>query len=269
MIDVLPVLTPTLPPATHTNIYRVGRMVFDVASPWADEQARTLAWVRAFSEDGRNAPVDTIVLTHHHADHVGGADALRRSLRALGVHARILAHADSVLPFDLDGTIADGEVLDTLDPEHPRLTAMHTPGHANGHLVYIADDGDVIAGDMVAGIGTILVAPPEGHLGTYLESLRRMLPVSTRLFPAHGPMLPGPETIQMYLAHRTMRSEQVRSVVAAMTAAGERADPLAVAERVYSGVPGVDLGAAALQVAGILEWLADPVHPNLRGDSDA
>lgn len=266
MIDVLPVRTPTLPPATHTNVYRVGRLVFDVASPWADEQARTLAWVRALGEDGRCAPVDTILLTHHHADHMGGAAALRRSLREAGVHARILAHADSILPFELDGTIADGEVIETGDPQHPRLTAMHTPGHADGHLVYVADDGDVIAGDMVAGIGTILVAPPEGHLGTYLNSLRRMLPVSKRLFPAHGPVLPGPETIEMYLAHRAMRSEQVRCVVAAMTASGERADPLTVASRVYAGIPGVDPGAAALQVAGILEWLFE--HPTRTGDID-
>ncbi len=257
MIDVLPVRTPTLPPATHTNIYRVGRCVFDVASPYPDEQARTLAWVLESP-----VPVDTIVLTHHHADHVGGAEALRTELRRRDVPARILAHADSRLPFTLDGTLADGEVIATGDPAHPRLTPLHTPGHADGHLVFLADDGDVICGDLVAGIGTILVAPPEGHLETYLDSLRRLLPVARRLYPAHGPDLPGPETLAMYLAHRAMRTEQVRAALLGMRAEGLTVTALSVAERVYAGVPGVEFGIAAMQVAGILVWLEEETTGN-------
>lgn len=249
VIHVLPVRSPTLPPATHTNVYRVGRMVFDVASPYPEEQARTLQWVRESP-----VPVDTIVLTHHHADHVGGAAVLRDALLADGVPARILAHREAVLPFAVDGTIEDGDSLDTGDGT---LTALHTPGHADGHLVFLAENGDCIAGDLVAGIGTILIAPPEGHLETYLSSLRRMLPLARRLYPAHGPDLPGETTLRQYLFHRAMRNEQVRSTVAALRREGRTVDPQTVAERVYAGIPGVNSEAAALQVAAILNWLEE------------
>lgn len=249
MIHVLPVLTPTLPPATHTNIYRMGRMVFDVASPYTDEQSRTLDWVRSSP-----MPVDTIVLTHHHADHVGGAEALRASLRASGVPARILAHRDALLPFVVDGTLDEGDVLQTGDGD---LRVLYTPGHADGHLVFLAENGDCIAGDLVAGIGTILIAPPEGHLETYLSSLRRLLPLAKRLFPAHGPDLPGEATLRQYLFHRAMRTEQVRVARIGLEVAGHGTDARTVADRVYAGIPGVNIEVAALQVAAILTWLEE------------
>ncbi len=248
MIDVLPVRTPTLAPATHTNVYRVGSVVIDPASPYPDEQARTLDWVLKSP-----TPVHTLLLTHHHADHIGGVVALRDSLRARGIPARVLAHADAVLPFDLDGTLDDGACIDTGDVEHPVLTALYTPGHADGHLVYVAD-GDVIAGDLVAGIGTILVAPPEGHLRTYLSSLTRLLPFAKRLHPAHGPCLSGEATLNLYLAHRGARNEQVQT---AQRALGDGATAREIAEHVYAGIPGVNLDIAALQVAGSLVWLQE------------
>jgi glyoxylase-like metal-dependent hydrolase (beta-lactamase superfamily II) len=233
-------------------VYRVGRVVIDPASPWEDEQARTLEWVLASP-----TPVDTILLTHHHADHVGGVIALRDALRARaqergGAPIRVLAHADSCLTFALDGTVTDGDVIATGERgDHATLTAFYTPGHADGHLVYAAPNGDVIAGDLVAGIGTILIAGAEGHLRTYLNSLRRMLPVAQRLYPAHGPDLPGESTLRQYLAHRQLRTDQVRAVLTPAL----RADPRALAERVYAGLPGVDPSIAALQVASILQWI--------------
>src|SRR5690348_13674934 len=93
-IAVVPVRTPTLPPATHTNTWLVGDgeiAVFDPASPWEDEQ-RLLA--RAL--DARIAAgerVVALVLTHHHADHVGGAMALAAHLEATtGARPPIVAH---------------------------------------------------------------------------------------------------------------------------------------------------------------------------------
>ena len=51
-------------------------------------------------------------------------------------------------------------------------TAFHTPGHAPGHLCLLAEsDRSVIAGDMVAGEGTILINPSEGSIREYIHSL--------------------------------------------------------------------------------------------------
>lgn len=80
-VVLAPLRSPTLPPATTTNCYLVGRdqlWVIDPGSPHADEQARLLGLLRELCADG--AQVAGILLTHHHPDHVGGVAALSRAL---------------------------------------------------------------------------------------------------------------------------------------------------------------------------------------------
>jgi glyoxylase-like metal-dependent hydrolase (beta-lactamase superfamily II) len=247
MIDVLPVRTPTVPPATHTNCYRVGRTVIDPASPYPDEQARLAAWLA----DG----VDRIVLTHHHVDHIGGVVDL-----AARTGAPVYAHADARMPFPVDVRLEDDDVLDT---GAGHLRCLHTPGHADGHLCFLLEEtGEIIAGDMVAGTGTIVLLPPEGHLATYLASLERLLPLATTLLPAHGPAIPdGVGLVRHYIAHRHARTAQVEAALAD----GPR-DPRGIAAAVYAGVPGVDLALAAAQVRTHLSWLVE--HGRVRAIGD-
>ncbi|MDP2308316.1 MAG: MBL fold metallo-hydrolase [Pseudomonadota bacterium] len=241
MIDVLPVRTPTVPPATHTNCYRFGRVVIDPASPYPDEQERLASWAEG---------VDTILLTHHHLDHVGGvADLVART------GAKVYAHTDARVAFPVDVRLEDGDVIDTgATTGAARLRCLHTPGHADGHLCFLDEQtGDIVAGDMVAGFGTIVLIEPEGHLATYLGSLSRLLPLAGRLLPAHGPVLEsGPAVLRQYIAHRHARTEQI----AAALAGGPR-DPMGIAAIVYAGVPGVHLGLAAVQVRTHLTWLIE------------
>jgi glyoxylase-like metal-dependent hydrolase (beta-lactamase superfamily II) len=234
VIDCLPVRTPTLPPATHTNCYRVGDTVIDPASPWPDEQASLAAWC---------GPIARILLTHHHPDHVGGvADLVART------GAVVWAHRDAAVPFTVDRRLEDGDVVDT---GGGRLRCLHTPGHADGHLAFQLDDsGEVICGDLVAGVGTIVLVPPEGDLEVYLASLSRVGTVATRLWPAHGPPVPG-DTTERYIAHRHMRTAQFEAVLAEGSAS-----PQQIAAAVYAGIPGVDFAFAALQVRTHLAWLA-------------
>jgi glyoxylase-like metal-dependent hydrolase (beta-lactamase superfamily II) len=235
---VLPVRTPTVPPATHTNCYRLGRVVIDPASPWPDEQARLAEWLG----DG----VDAVLLTHHHGDHVGGVvDLVART------GAKVYAHADARLPFPVDGRLADGDVFDT---GAGLLRCLHTPGHADGHLCFRHEEtGDVVAGDMVAGVGTIVLIEPEGHLATYLASLARLVALGGALLPAHGPAIPdGPALARQYIAHRHARTEQVLAALA-----DGPLDPVGVARTVYAGLPGVDPGLAAVQVRTHLTWLVE------------
>lgn len=235
MIECLPVRTPTLPPATHTNCYRVGRTVIDPASPYPDEQERLADWAGA---------VERIVITHHHGDHVGGvADLARRT------GAPVFAHADARVAFPVDVRLEDAAEIDT---GAGTLRAWHTPGHADGHLVFeLVGTGEVIAGDLVAGIGTIVLVPPEGDLAQYLASLERVRRFASRLWPAHGPPVP-PETLDHYVQHRHLRTAQFE---ASLRARGG-ATPEEIAEDVYAGIPGVDLAFAAMQVRTHLAWLA-------------
>ena len=98
------------------------------------------------------------------------------------------------------------------------LRVLHTPGHARGHVcIFEETNGSLITGDLMAGFGTVVIDPPEGHMATYFDSLRRMLALHvTAFFPAHGPVMANAKAkIQEYLDHRLEReSEDPRSVAA-------------------------------------------------------
>lgn len=204
-IRVLALRTPTLPPAAHTNVYLVGPeigpvAVVDPGSPYPDQQAI----LDAFLAD---VPIDLVLLTHHHGDHIGGATALAARWGVpIAAHEATARRLDGVV--DVTTRLADG------DRVHD-LTCVFTPGHAEGHLCF-EHDGFTIAGDMVAGLGTILIDPDEGDMALYLASLELLLarPAAT-LLPAHGPpIVDGPAKLREYLAHRRMREDRV---VAALT----------------------------------------------------
>lgn len=257
-LEIVAVRTPTLPPATHTNTWIVGEgalTVIDPASPFEDEQRRFFDHLDERRATGEE--VERILLTHHHHDHVSGVVALVAALADEGVRVPVLAHAATAeLVRDrivVDEHIEDGSILRA---GGRTLTALHTPGHAPGHLVF-QDEGAgwMIAGDMVAGIGTILLHPDEGDLGHYLASLERMRRCSpTVLLPSHGPDLPEADALLgMYAAHRHMRSEQIRVALAthgSLTA-------LEVAPYVYPELPEQHLGMAALQIATHLRWMGE------------
>src|ERR1043165_8049116 len=81
-IEAFPARTPTLPPATHTNSYALGErdvVLVEPATPYDDEQRDWLDWARSFPSRGQR--LVSVLLTHHHADHVGGAEFLAQALR--------------------------------------------------------------------------------------------------------------------------------------------------------------------------------------------
>jgi len=254
-VQIVPTRTPTLPPATHTNTWIVGEgdlTVIDPASPWPEEQ-RLLAEAL---EDRLllGERVERIVLTHHHHDHVSGVGAL---LHWLDEAVPVLAHAATAELLHgivrITHTISDATEIAA---GGRRLCAHHTPGHAPGHLVFHdLDEGWMIAGDMVAGIGTILLHPDEGDLGDYLASLQHMKRLRpTALLPSHGPVLDDPESLlSMYVAHRHMRSDQTHSCLRTLGAM----TPAELAPHVYGDLDPRFLGFAVLQLRTHLRWLTE------------
>lgn len=211
----LPLRTPTLPPATCTNtllVWGTALAIIEPATPHADEQARLLAEIERLTAAGVRP--HAIVLTHHHADHVGFAVSLREHL---GGAVPVMAHRETAarLPFAIDRTLDDGEVLALGDGVE--LRAVFTPGHAPGHLVLLETRSRVAyVGDMLAGEGTILIDPYDGgDMAAYLESLRRIDGLgAVALVPAHGPVLRAPsEAIAAYVAHRLAREAAVLAAI--------------------------------------------------------
>ncbi len=221
-IRVLALRTPTLPPAAHTNVYLVGPdagpwMAVDPGSPYPDQEA-----VLDTAISAAGVSLALVLLTHHHGDHTGGARAL-----ADRWSAPIAAHANTIkrLPkLGIDRALEDGEQIGG-------LTCVYTPGHADGHLCF-EQPGFTIAGDMVAGLGTILIDPSEGDMSVYLASLERLLrrPQST-LLPAHGPAIPdGHGKLREYIAHRLLREAKVLAALGSADAAVAELLPTAYAD---------------------------------------
>lgn len=104
------------------------------------------------------------------------------------------------------------------------LSAIHTPGHTQGHLVFSDDDaGLLFAGDHVLpqitpsiGLEGALARSP---LSDYLDSLRLVRGRPDQLLlPAHGPVAPSVHTrVDELLEHHAQRLDEMAAAVRAGT----------------------------------------------------
>jgi glyoxylase-like metal-dependent hydrolase (beta-lactamase superfamily II) len=167
---------------------------------------------------------------------MGGVNVLREHLCGrVPVAAHRLTAKALEGEISIDRLIEDNEVIDLSGEPHLRLRAMHTPGHARGHLCFYEEaTGALITGDNVVGLGSVLIDPPEGNMRDYLASMERMraLPHLTVLFGAHGPAVGSPRAkIDEYIHHRL---EREANILKAVDAGASR--PKEIVERVYTDV---------------------------------
>jgi glyoxylase-like metal-dependent hydrolase (beta-lactamase superfamily II)/8-oxo-dGTP pyrophosphatase MutT (NUDIX family) len=251
---MIPLLTQGLPPSTHTNAYLIGtkgcNYLLDPGPADTTEQQRL------FDRIGRK-PLAGVILTHHHPDHIGaatvcaqryGVPILAHPLTAQALRGRI-----EVQRLVNDGDCLDlGTAPDGKDRWH--LQAIHTPGHAVGHLAFWEPRYRLLfVGDMVSMLSSVVIPPPpDGDLAVYLDSLRRLQTYPARLLlPAHGSPSARPAfVLEQTLTHRREREEQLLQVLSA--------EPRTVTElamEIYRGLPAELMRFGEMQIRAGLHKL--------------
>jgi glyoxylase-like metal-dependent hydrolase (beta-lactamase superfamily II)/8-oxo-dGTP pyrophosphatase MutT (NUDIX family) len=263
-ILLYPVLTPTLPPATHTNCYLVGKeefVIIDPASPYEEEQACLAEFIDAMIAAGQRPR--EILLTHFHPDHVGGVEALRKHLN-IPVAAHPATRERLAETVHIDRSLDNGELISLPGEPGWDLRVIYTPGHARDHVCFFEErTGALISGDLIVGVGTVVIDPPEGNMAQYLASLGKMqeLPL-TAIFGAHGPPVGGAQAkVAQYISHRLERETNI------MKAIGQGAGAIPeIVKIVYTDVPEKMHKLAERSVLAHLEKLLAEGRVSMRED---
>lgn len=160
-----------------------------------------------------------ILLTHHHNDHIGGAQTLKNTFQA-PVYAPLKNKGQ--IPF-ADTFVQDGDLLDF---DNLQFEVMALPGHTLGHIAYYNPlkrwlfSGDVLFG---LGCGRLFEGSPEQGY-TSLQKIKA-LPAQTLVYCAHeyteanlqfckmlsmyddSPIMGGDEDLELYENELTSKRE--------------------------------------------------------------
>jgi glyoxylase-like metal-dependent hydrolase (beta-lactamase superfamily II) len=199
-----------------TNTYVVGGWVVD---PGPALDAHLEAVRRAV-----NGGIEGVVLTHSHADHAEAAPLL-------GAPVFLPSDGEAVGPF----------------------VAVGTPGHSADSVCLLLGSA-CFTGDTVLGEGSVFIAPGEGSLSAYMDSLRRLRSLDLEIiYPGHGPEVTDPAAkLDEYISHRVDRE---RRLLEALDAGVRTRDELL--DAAWPDVPEHLRPAAALTLAAHLEKLSE------------
>ncbi|AMJ61360.1 hydroxyacylglutathione hydrolase [Bosea sp. PAMC 26642] len=122
--------------------------------------------------------ISDIIVTHAHFDHTQGVDELKQA-----TGANVCGPADAQDSAPIDRIVAEGDKVGFGSFD---FDVWHTPGHADGHLTFVSEQGKLaLVGDVVFVMGCGRVQP--GQMQAMWASLSRimMLPDDLRLIAGH------------------------------------------------------------------------------------
>src|SRR5436309_15774556 len=202
-----------------TVSYIVGRGKVAIIDPGPDDPAHIAALLNAV----RGETVTHIFVTHTHRDHspavptikaATGAEVLaegpHRASRLLHAGEAPRMEASNDMDFRPDCALADGEVV---SGDGWTIEALTTPGHTANHLAFALKEANLIfSGDHVMGWTTSIVAPPDGAMSDFMNSLHKL---AARPEPIHlpghgGEVRDAPDFVAAYIKHRHAREASIR-----------------------------------------------------------
>ena len=233
-LRTLHVPSQTLPPATRTNAFRIGdadapQLLVDPSPESKDELTRLL---QTLASD----PPELVFLTHHHPDHHQFANVLARRLGlpvciSADSHGRIRAKHG----FDyFDGVevrlVGESDVMTRWHGEDVRVYSV--PGHDEGQLALAPESLRwFIVGDLIQGVGTVVISAPEGDMAKYFCTLERVIDLNPDvIIPSHGIPMRSVHRLSVTLQHRRERELRILE----LHQSGLRNQ--AILETVYEGV---------------------------------
>ncbi len=251
------IIAPNPGPMTHwgTNTFLIGEGVIAVIDPGPAIAAHLDAILRAT----RGETISHILVTHAHLDHAplarslsertgapvlafGTAQAGRRPVMEKLVAEGLAGGGEGVdTAFEPGETLVEG---DRVEGHGWTLDVLHTPGHFAGHIGLRWNDR-LFSGDHVMDWASSLVSPPDGHLGDFMATSRRLRDLAGVTFhPAHGGAIRDPgERLGWLIAHREGREAAILNALSPTP----RTIP-EITRAVYADIPSAMLPAAERNV---------------------
>jgi len=182
----------------ETNAYLIVDEATKAAAIIDAPEATTADLLAAAKQNGYD--VQFLLLTHGHWDHISDHNVVTDAFPNVKVLIHKLDEPKlqrpgsllfelpyTIFPRDADGYIEDGQKIHI---GHTTLAAMHTPGHAEGHVCLYSNENAVLfAGDLLMDGSVGRYDLPDGNVNLLKKSLRRVmqLPDDTEVLSGHGP----------------------------------------------------------------------------------
>ena len=188
-----------------TNTYLIGKEDITLIDPGPNIPEH----IDKILSVGKNK-IKRILVTHTHTDHSPAALPISKKLN-IPMFGRLVDREsqwedETFIP---DNVLCHGDKIST---DEYSLETIHTPGHASNHLCfYIKEIKCLLTGDHIMDGSTVVIAPPDGNMTEYINSLRLLEEYEINYFaPGHGNIMKEPtKTINSIIRHRLSRESKV------------------------------------------------------------
>jgi glyoxylase-like metal-dependent hydrolase (beta-lactamase superfamily II)/8-oxo-dGTP pyrophosphatase MutT (NUDIX family) len=198
-------LSNTLPPAIRTNCFLINNQILIDPSP------RDLSELQKLKKSLEKEKISFIFLTHHHPDHYEFCVDLAQE-RGLPIYLSNKTYkyfSPDYFKKVKVKLVNDNDIIG--DYFGSPIRVMDVSGHADGQMaLYPENKAWFIVGDLIQGVGTVVIGGEGSSMAEYLVSLKKVIELNPQvIFPSHGIATGGTNRLQETLKHRLEREAQV------------------------------------------------------------